>query len=235
MPVWVGWSPAPGLHAPRRLHAQTHAHSLARAHPPPRAHVRTRAGSSPPPAARGSASPCSTQTCHPETQGDQGGGGTPTHQGPRPTSAPGSGSRTQRPGPANPALACPFCSHACCWPSRGLERPPSTQATSPHALRPSFAPAHLPHPAPGDPTPGRCRNKPGSQLPQHSATTRFTAVHRPVPPSAESRDCFSFSPSRVGLSASHTGWKPPVSNLPGASLSRGPRTRRADLLSSSKC
>lgn len=120
-------------------------------------------------------------------------------------------------------------------PVGGLSGPSSTQATSPHALRPSFAPAHLPHPAPGDPTPGRCRNKPGSQLPQHSATTRFTAVHRPVPPSAESRDCFSFSPSRVGLSASHTGWKPPVSNLPGASLSRGPRTRRADLLSSSKC
>ena len=92
MPVRVGWSPAPGLHTPRRVHAEIHTHSLARAHPAPRTHVRTRAGSRPPPTARVPTSPCVTQTCHPETQGDQGGHTTPTPQGPCPTSASGSGS-----------------------------------------------------------------------------------------------------------------------------------------------
>lgn len=188
-----GLEPGPGAaHSPtRRLHAQTHTHSLARAHPPPRAHVRTRAGSSPPPAARGSTSPCSTQTCHPETQGDQGGGGTPTHRGPRPTSAPG----------MNPA-SWP------CQPSFGLSVLLTCVSLAQSGARVApFHPGHVSprpspflHPIPPPPPPAGAGTSPCPQLPQHSATselpqcsatTQFTAVHRPVPPSAKSRDSAS--------------------------------------------
>lgn len=140
--------------------------------------------------------------------------------------------------PDNPASACLSCSRECRWPGRGHEQPSSTRATSPRALNPSFAPPHLPQPAPGDPYPWPTPEHtpaPCSQLSRHSATSELATSElsalstRAVYGCPQARPaicrelpcCISFLPSRVRASTSRSGWRRPVSNSPGPSLSRG--------------
>lgn len=140
--------------------------------------------------------------------------------------------------PNNPASACLSCSRECRWPGRGHEQPSSTRATSPRALNPSFAPPHLPQPAPGDPYPWPTPEHtpaPCSQLSRHSATSELAtselsalstrAVYgcpQARPAICRELPCYiSFLPSRVRVSTSRSGWRRPVSNSPGPSLSRG--------------
>lgn len=138
-----------------------------------------------------------------------------------------------------PGLGLSVLLTRCRWPGRGHEQPPSTRATCPCALHPSFAPSHLPYPAAGDPHPRPAPEQtpapsfPGTWHPpsfRHSAPARFTALGTRAlygcpqarPAVCREPPCYtSFLPSRVGVSASHSGWRQPVSNLPRASLSRG--------------
>lgn len=236
----VGWSPVPGLRTPQPdgcMHRHTHIHSHVHTHP--RVHT-----SGP---AQGRALLPLLGDPHPPAQHR------PATQRPRGTRAGAELPPTEVPAPPLPQARAHEPSVLALstqlWPVCSAHMRvagPVGGSSGPLPSRPRLpTPFTLPSPHPTSSTPSRCWNKPlpaaSTALGNLGASTvlgNHTIYCRPQARPTVCQEpglCFSFSPSRVGLSASHSGWKPPVSNLPGASLRRRPRTRRAGLVSSSKC